>query len=69
MDIYLEKDDGTRVKLKEVMTLDKDCEVLFLMLNNRLHLSDQEQIEQYMSKKIGKKCIVMDAMVDRVLGM
>lgn len=69
MKLYLEKNDGTKIELKEVETIGKECDIVLLMLKVRLSPIDQEKIEEIMSEKIGKKCVVLDSMVDRVLGM
>ena len=69
MKLYLEKNDGTMIELKEVETIGKECDIVLLMLKVRLNLIDQEKIEEIMSEKMGKKCVVLDSMVDRVLGM
>ena len=69
MKLYLEKNDGTKIELKEVETIGKECDIVLLMLKVRLNLIDQEKIEEIMSEKMGKKCVVLDSMVDRVLGM
>lgn len=69
MKLYLEKNDGTKIELKEVETIGKECDIVLLMLKVRLNPIDQEKIEEIMSEKMGKKCVVLDSMVDRVIGM
>lgn len=66
MKSYVEFEDGTKVELREIQGLQPDCEIVFIRTPARLHETHIQDIELHMSKKIGKKVILLDAMFGEV---
>ena len=69
MKLYIKDDDGKEIELREVETLNKDSDIIFLMLNVRLREESLKQYETYMTNKVGKKCIVLNSDITKVLSM
>ena len=69
MKLYIKDDDGKEIELREVETLNKDSDIIFLMLNVRLRQESLKQYETYMTNKVGKKCIVLNSDITKVLSM
>ncbi len=67
--LYVKDDDGKEIELREVETLNKDSNIIFLMLNVRLRQESLEQYETYMTNKVGKKCIILNSDITKVLSM
>lgn len=49
------------IEVKEILNLNKDSEMIFFFLGQILRAKDIESIEEYLSKKVGKKVICLDA--------
>ena len=69
MKLYIKDDDGKEIELREVETLNKDSDIIFLMLNVKLRQESLKQYETYMTNKVGKKCIVLNSDITKVLSM
>lgn len=66
--IWIEKDDGELVPVKEIETVSPDSSVLLLHSINYLRKDDIEGIEKIMSEKTGKTCVVLPIGIDKVFG-
>ena len=70
MKLFLEKDDGVKVEISEVSTLNKDSEILFFFLNSHYRKSDIESIEIELKNKTGRPCVVLDSVfVNKIMGI
>ena len=69
MKVYIENDNGARVEVKEIEAVNLNSDLIILMTDMRLMLRDKEIIEETMSEKMGKKCVVIDGMFTKVLGI
>jgi hypothetical protein len=67
--VFLKDNDGKEIELKEIETLNKDCDVVFFMLNRMLRQEEIERYEKYMTDKVGKKCIAVDCGVNKILSV
>ena len=68
MRIYVE-DNGSKVEVKEIETCSDKNNVLIFLIRPRMRESDIETIEKELTSKIGKQCVVLDGMFDKVLGV
>lgn len=70
MKLYLQKDDGEKVEISEVSTLNKDSEMLFFFLNSHYRKSDIESIEIELKNKTGRQCIALDSVfANKIMGI
>lgn len=69
MKLYFKDDDGKEIEVREIDKLDKDSDVIFFMLNIRLKHEDIRYYEEYMTNKVGKKCIVINSDINKILSM
>lgn len=70
MKLIIEKDNGTRVEVSEINLLDADNNILFFFLNYRLREKDIEVIEEKLTSKIGKQCVVLDNLfASKIMGV
>lgn len=52
-----------------MQTIDDGSDVLLLITQMRLALRDIEKIENNLTEKIGKKCVIIDGVFSKVLGV
>lgn len=69
MKLIIKDDNGHETELKEIETLNKDSDIVFLMLNVRLRTEDIKNYETFMTNKIGKKCIVLNNDIAKLMSM
>lgn len=70
MKLILEKEDGIKVEIREINTLEKGSNILFFFLNTHLRKEDIEAIETELINKIGKRCVVLDSIfVNKIMGI
>lgn len=70
MKLYLENDNGERFPIKEIEeTFDKDCGVLFFMVDQLLTGEKVHEMQDFLQQKTGKECIVLDRRFTKVLGI
>ena len=65
MKLYIE-DDNRKIEIKEIEKV-SDGEILFFMLNSVYRPEDIKQMENELTTKTNRKCIVLDARFDKVL--
>ena len=65
MKLYIE-DGNRKIEVKEIEQV-SDGEILFFMLNNAYRPEDIKQMENDLTTKINRKCIVLDARFNKVL--
>lgn len=68
MRIYIE-DNGSRVEVKEIETCSDKSNLLIFLMKSRMRKDDVEAIEKELTSKIGKQCVVLDGLFDKVLGV
>lgn len=61
MKLLLQRDDKSIVEVKEIEGLNKDSEMLFFFLNCLMRPEDIKNLEILLSKKIGRKVVILDA--------
>lgn len=61
MELFIRKDNGNTIQVKEMTTLDKDCKMLFFFIQHIVKPDDIRAMEEVLSEKTGKKAIVLDA--------
>ncbi len=70
MKLILEKDEGIQVEVRDIVNLDKDSKILFFFLNGHFREQDIINIEESLSSKTGRKCIVLDSIFkDKIMGI
>lgn len=70
MKLFLEKDNGEKIELKEITGASENSKTLFFFLNFHLREKDIEVIEENLTSKIGKQCVVLDGMfADKIMGV
>jgi hypothetical protein len=69
MKLYIKDNNNNEIELKEIDTINKDCNVLLLLMHHRLMPEDINRIEQRMTDKIGKRCVIIDSVIDKVVGI
>lgn len=69
MKLYAELENGEKVELREIQGLQPNCEIVFIRAPVRLRPANVDEIESVMSKKIGKKVILLDIMFGEVFVM
>lgn len=60
MKLYIKKDSAF-IEVEQVKSLDSEGEIIILHGNVVLRRTDTEELEAYLSEKIGKKVIFLDA--------
>ncbi len=70
MKLYMEDNNGIKIELKEIDSINKDDDVLLFILNNdNISVDLARTLEKRWSEKIGKKCIVVPSIVGQVIGI
>ena len=69
MKVYVEFEDGSKVELKQIQGLQSECKFVFVRVLARLRPSDAEKIELHLTKKIGKKVIILDQMFGEIFAI
>lgn len=60
MKLVLKNDDNTEVEVKEIQTINKDCKAIILFTNVKLKMESMDLIQEYLSKVLGTKVIILD---------
>lgn len=70
MKLFLEKDNGEKIELKEITGASENSKTLFFFLNFHLREKDIEVIEENLTSKIGKQCVVLDNLfASKIMGI
>lgn len=69
MKLIAEKDDGTQIEIKEIGNVPKSCSMLLFTTSYMLSKSDQKAFEDCLTKRTGKKCILLPNCIDKIYGM
>jgi len=68
--LFLEKDNGEKIELKEITGASENSKTLFFFLNFHLREKDIEVIEENLTSKIGKQCVVLDNLfASKIMGI
>lgn len=59
MKLYLEKDSGEKIEVKEIDTLNSECEILFFHLKHNVNSEDMDKMGSLLTAKTGRKSIVL----------
>lgn len=70
MKLFIEADNGELTELREIDSIPQSCDVL-LFFSNRCMLSNaqKDEMEKAMTDKIGKKCVLIDGNIEKVVGI
>ena len=68
MELYIKENDKF-IKVKEIETTNENSECLIFMLNCRIRDCDRINMEQELTIKTGKQCIVLDGIVNKAVGV
>ena len=70
MKLFLEKDNGEKIEIKEITGASENSKTLFFFLNFHLREKDIEVIEENLTSKIGKQCVVLDNLfASKIMGI
>ena len=69
MKLIAKYSDGEEVEIQEIEGIDKDTEFLVIRSMMIKTINDIEDEEEYLSKKFGKKVIVLDSRYGQILGV
>lgn len=67
MKLYIQKDDGAMLEIKEVKNLNANCKVLLLQSSN--YIRNTQEVEEALSHKIGVKVVILPPIVDAVYSL
>ena len=67
MKLYIQKDDGAMLEVKEVTNLNQDCKVLIMKLNT--HIRNAQEVEEALTQKIGVKVVMLPPIVGEVFSL
>lgn len=70
MKLFLEKDNGEKIELKEITGASENSKTLFFFLKARFPQKDRENFENELSLITGKQCVILDGVfVDKIMGV
>ena len=69
MKLFLQKDDGAILELREIESVSDSSDVLLFFCKFFLSASDQKRMETELSARIGRRCILLSAHITRVAGI
>ena len=69
MRVLIEHDDGKLVEAREIESVPPTADTLIFFTRIALRRVDLEQIEKQLSKKTGKRCVVLDSYMEKVVGV
>lgn len=60
MKLVLKNDDNTKVEVKEIQTINKDCKAIILFTNVKLRNESLDLAQKYLSEVLGTRVIILD---------
>lgn len=69
MRVLIEQDDGRIIEAREIEGVPASADILLFFMNYYIATKDAIQIEESLSARIGKKCIVLSYPIKQVVGI
>ena len=69
LDLYFKGKDNEFIKVKEIETINENSECLIFSLKCRIREEELMRMEEMLTLKTGKNCVVLDYLVDKVVGI
>ena len=70
MKLYMESDNGTRIEVKEISSINPDAGVLIFFISRRLRYEDLAMLQEELSTRTNKHCIILeDYFKDKIYGI
>lgn len=69
MRVLIEKDDGALIEAREIESVPPAADTLIFFTRVSMRRADLENIEKRLSEKTGKKCVILDHFMDKVVGV
>lgn len=67
MKLYIQKDDGAMLEVKEVTNLNQNCKVLLFKSSN--YIRNTQEVEEALTEKIGVKVVILPPIVEEVFSL
>lgn len=69
MRVLIEKDDGALIEAREIESVPPDSGMLIFFGQYAMKNERMKELEEELSKKTGKICIILPAYIDKVVGI
>lgn len=69
MRVLIEQDNGAIVEVREIEGVQPDADTLVFFTQIAMRKEDLEALENRLSEKIGKTCVVLDHYIQQVVGV
>lgn len=69
MRVLIEQDNGAVVEAREIESVPPAADTLIFFTRVSMRRVDLETIEKQLSKKTGKRCVVLDHYMEKVVGV
>ena len=69
MKMIIERDDGSKVEVREIESIPADAKALILFVQPLMRQKDIDEMERSFTEKTGKRCVVVDGRIQRVLSV
>lgn len=69
MRLLIERDDGSIVEVREIESTPESADTLFFFSGYTLYPSDMDAMEEALSRKTGRRCVVLDRKIEKIMGI
>lgn len=69
MRVLIEQDNGEVIEAREIESIPPVADTLIFFTRVTIRRADLESIEKQLSKKTGKRCVVLDHYIEKVVGV
>lgn len=69
MRVLIEQDNGEIVEVKEIESVPPAADTLIFFTRVAIRQADMERFEKQLSEKTGKRCVVLNHYVEKVVGV
>ena len=69
MRVLIEQDDGAIIEAKEIEGISATADVLLFFVNCFMRRIEETCLEEVLSEKTGKKCVVLNSSIEKVVGI